>query len=61
MCIPESLCCTQQCGEFSGSLVVRIPGFLCHGPGSISAQELRSYKPHDVAKPVGGKKKLTTL
>lgn len=47
--------------KFPGSLVVRILGFLCHGPGSISAQELRSYKPHDVAKPVGGKKKLTTL
>ena len=40
--------------------MVRIPGFLCHGPGSISGQELRSYKPHDVAKP-GKKKEINNI
>ena len=25
-------------GEFPGGLVVRIPGFHCHGPGSLPGQ-----------------------
>lgn len=29
--------------EFPGGLVVRIPGFHFHGPGSIPAQKLRSH------------------
>ena len=31
--------------EFPGGLVVRIQGFHCHGPGSISGRGTESHKP----------------
>ena len=45
--------------EFTGGLLVRIPGFHCLGPCSSLVGELRSHKLHSMAKKL--KKKNNTF